>query len=169
MKNFTKILLIAVFTLGTIGVANAQKVAHIDAEKLIANMPETKALKAEMEKLQKTYKDEIEGMGKKLEAKYKKFETEAKTQTQEVNAKRAQELQADRAKIGQAEQTAYQDMQKRQANKLAPIFEKAQKAIQDVAKEKGIAYVLDASRGKGLLVFDKGVDIYDAVKAKLGF
>ena len=169
MKNLKNLLLIAVLMLGLGGVANAQKVGHINAEKLIANMPETKALKSEMEKLQKTYKDEIDAKAKKLEAKYKKYEAEAKTQTKEMNAKRAQEIQAENASIEQARQLAYKDMQERQNKKLNPIFEKAQKAIQDVAAEKGIQYIFDASPGKGLLVFEKGVDIFDAVKAKLGF
>ena len=61
-----------------------------------------------------------------------------------------------------------QDMQKRQAEGLNPIIEKAQKAIEAVAAEKGVEYVLDASIGKGLLV-KKGTDLYDAVKTKLGF
>ena len=169
MKNFKNLLLIAVFTLGIGGVVHAQKVAHIDAEKLIASMPQTKALQAEMEKLQKTYKDEITGMAKKLEAKIQKYTAEQATQTQSVNEQRAQEVQQERARISQAEQAAYQDMQKRQGEKLSPILEKAQKAIKDVAAEKGIIYVLDASAGKGLIVFDKGEDLFEAVKAKLGF
>ena len=47
-------------------------------------------------------------------------------------------------------------------------LEKAQKAIDEVAAAKGVLYVLDASVGKGLLV-KKGQDIFNAVKAKLGF
>ncbi len=35
MKNFKTLLFIAIFTLGT-GVANAQKLGHIDFEKLVA-------------------------------------------------------------------------------------------------------------------------------------
>ncbi len=169
MKNLKAIILIAIFSLGFTGISNAQKIAHINAEKLVANMPETKALKTEMEKLQKTYKDEIEGMAKKLEAKIKKYTAEQTTQTQSVNEKRAKEVQQEKMKLGQAEQAAYQDMQKRQQQKLVPILEKAQKAIKDVATTKGIAYVLDASAGKGLIVFDKGEDLYNAVKTKLGF
>ena len=39
MKNFKSLLLIAVFTLGFGGVANAQKSGQIDFEKLVAEMP----------------------------------------------------------------------------------------------------------------------------------
>jgi outer membrane protein len=168
MKNFKTLLLIAVFTLGLGTIANAQKVGHIDFEKLVAEMPETKTLKLDMEKLGKTYQDEILGMEKELESTRKKYIAESNTQTQGTNDKRAQELQAQNAKVEQARRFAYQDMQKKQNDGLQPIIEKAQKAIDEVAAAKGVLYVLDASVGKGLLV-KKGQDLFNAVKAKLGF
>jgi|TARA_R110001592_G_scaffold54875_3_gene168165 outer membrane protein len=168
MKNLKTLLLIAVFTLGLGGVANAQKTGHIDFEKLVAEMPQTKKLKQDIEKLGKTYQDEIEGMAKKLDAKMKKYTAEQNTQTQEINETRAQEVQQERARYEQLRQTAYQEMQKKQAEGLEPIIEKAQKAIEEVAAAKSIVYVLDASLGKGLLV-SKGDDLFGAVKTKLGF
>ena len=168
MKNSKTLLLIAVFTLGLGGVANAQKTGHIDFEKLVAEMPQTKKLKQDIEKLGKTYQDEIEGMAKKLDAKMKKYTAEQNTQTQEINETRAQEVQQERARYEQLRQTAYQEMQKKQAEGLEPIIEKAQKAIEEVAAAKSILYVLDASLGKGLLV-SKGEDLFGAVKTKLGF
>lgn len=169
MKHLKSLLLVAIFTLGLGVAANAQKIAHINTEKLLAAMPATKAMQSDLEKLSKTYKDEIESMAKALEAKVKKYDAEGKTQTQEVNQKRLVEVQQDRAKIGQAEQAAAQDMQKKYQEKTIPILKKAEEAIKAVAAEKGFIYVLDASPGKGLIVYDKGEDIYDAVKAKLGF
>lgn len=169
MKHLKSLLLIAFFSLGVMGVANAQKTAHINTEKLLSEMPATKSLKAELERLEKTYRDDIEGMAKKLEAKLKKYEAEGKSQTQETNQKRAIEVQQDRAKIAQAQQAAAQEMQKKYQEKTIPILKKAEEAIKNVAAEKGYIYVFDASPGKGLIVYDKGEDIYTAVKAKLGF
>lgn len=168
MRNFKTLLLIAVFTLGLGGVANAQKFGHIDFEKLVAEMPQTTKLKSDIEKLGKTYQDEIEGMGKKLEAKVKKYQAEQNAQTKEINESRALEVQQENQRYEQLRQTAYQEMQKKQAEGLNPIIEKAQKAIEDVAAAKGIVYVFDSSVGKGLLV-SKGEDLFNAVKAKLGF
>ena len=169
MKHLKTLLLVAIFTVGLGGVANAQKTAHINTDKLLAEMPDTKAMKAELEKLNKTYRDEIETLYKKLDAKVKKYDAEGKSQTQEVNQKRIEEVQLERRKIAQAEQTASQDMQKKYQEKTLPILKKAEDAIKAVAAEKGIIYVLDAAPGKGLIVYDKGEDIYGAVKAKLGF
>jgi hypothetical protein len=47
-----------------------------------------------------------------------------------------------------------------------PVFEKAEKAVKAVAKEKGYAYVFDVSQ-PGVVYFDGGDDIIEVVKAKL--
>ena len=169
MKHFKTLVLVVIFTIGLGNVANAQKTAHINTDKLLSEMPETKAMKADLEKLNKTYSDDIEAMAKKIEAKIKKYEAEGKSQTQEVNQKRAMEVNQDRQRIAQAQQSASQEMQKKYQEKTLPILKKAEQAIKDVAAAKGIIYVFDSAAGKGLIVYDKGEDIYDAVKTKLGF
>lgn len=164
MKNLRTLLLIAVFTLGVGGVANAQKIGHLDYQRVIDNMPETRALTATLEKIGKTYQDDIEGMEKKLQAKYTKYSTEQATQTPEANKLRAQEIQGEQYKIEEAKKTAYQEMQIKQNEGIAPIVKKAEKAIEEVAAAKGILYVFDAKS----LIVKKGEDLYEAVKAKLG-
>jgi outer membrane protein len=169
MKQFKKLLFIAIFMFGAVGVANAQKIGHIDTAKLVQAMPATKKMKAELDKMSKTYKDEIDGLMKNYQDKLKKYDAEAKAQTPETNARRQAEVQQDAARIQQAQQVAQQELAKKQNELQTPIFERAQKAIQEVAKAKGLTYVFNSAPGGGLLVFDKGIDIYNDVKAKLGF
>uniref|UniRef100_UPI0030DCA2D9 OmpH family outer membrane protein n=1 Tax=uncultured Polaribacter sp. TaxID=174711 RepID=UPI0030DCA2D9 len=104
MKNFKTLLLIAVFTIGFAGVTNAQKIAHVDYQRVIDNMPETRALTVTLEKLGKSYQSEIEGLKKKLEAKVQKYTAEQATQTETTNKERAQEVQLDKARFDQAQQ-----------------------------------------------------------------
>lgn len=167
MRKLKSLLLVAFVALGMSGVANAQKIGHVNLERVIANMPETRALQAEIAKISKTYKDDIDGQINKYKAKLKKYEAEINSQTQQVNEQRGQEIQGDRAKIAQLEQAAVQDIQEKQQKKLIPILQKAEKAVKEIAKAKGLVYVLDASAGKGLLIAE-GTDIYDDLKAKLG-
>lgn len=167
MRKLKSLLIVAFVALGTSGVANAQKVGHVNLERVIANMPETRTLQGEIAKITKTYKDDLASMGKKLEDKYKKYTAEGPTQTDEVNKQRGEEINGDRNRLAQAEQAAMQDIQEKQQKGLIPILQKAEKAVNAVAAEKGLLYILDASAGKGLLVA-KGEDIYDALKAKLG-
>jgi outer membrane protein len=145
----------------------AQSVAHIDSEKLLMAMPETKAMETELKKVQQTYADEYNSQATALQAKLKKYDTEAPTQTDAKNEERRVEVQQLQQKIQKYGQTAEQEIQKKRFDLLKPIVEKAQKAVQDVAKAKGVKYVFDSSPGKGLIVFE-GEDLMPAVKTKLG-
>lgn len=167
MKNLRSLLFIAVFALGMSGVANAQKIAHIDFSKVVASMPEMQALNKNLEKIEKTWKDELQGMEKKLQDKYTKYSAESDKQTKAINEKRAIEIQDDQKRLNQSKQMAQNDMQQKMNDGLTPIVEKARKAIQEIADAKGITYVIDSSKGI-LIAFDKGEDLYPAVKAKLG-
>jgi len=168
MKQFRTLLVIAIFALGFTQVGQAQKVAHINTEQLISSLPETKALNEELQKLTKTYADDIKAADDMLKAKYERFTAESGAQTDEENQKRMLEVQADQEKIRQMQIAAREELQKKEVEKLNPILEKAMQAINDVAKEKGIVYVFDSAPGKGLIVFDKGEDIIKDVQAKLG-
>ena len=168
MKQFRTLLVIAIFALGFTQVGQAQKVAHINTEQLISSLPETKALNEELQKLTKTYADDIKAADDLLKAKYERFTAESAAQTDEENQKRMLEVQADQEKIRQMQIAAREELQKKEVEKLNPILEKAMQAINDVAKEKGIVYVFDSAPGKGLIVFDKGEDIIKDVQVKLG-
>jgi len=167
MKNLRSLLFIAVFALGMSGVANAQKIAHIDFSKVVASMPEMQALNKNLEKIEKTWKDELQGMEKKLQDKYTKYSAESDKQTKAINEKRALEIQDDQKRLNQSKQMAQNDMQQKMNDGLTPIVDKARKAIQEIADSKGITYVIDTSKGV-LIAFEKGQDLYTAVKAKLG-
>ena len=167
MRKLKNLLLVAFLALGMSGVANAQKIGHVNLERVIANMPETRALQSEIAKITKTYKDDIDGMRKKLDDKIKKYTAEQAGQTEDSNRQRGQEVQTDNARIQKAEQAAVQDIQEKQQRGLIPILEKAEKAVKEIAKAKGLVYILDGSAGKGLLVAE-GTDIYEDLKVKLG-
>jgi len=159
--------LIVVFVLFTaFNTIQAQKVAHIDSEQLLMAMPETKAMENELKKVQQTYADEYNGQATALQAKLKKYDAEAPTQTDDKNKERMAEVEGLKEKIQKYAQTADQEIQKKRFDLLKPIIEKAQKAVSDVAKEKGFIYVFDSSPGKGLIVFE-GDDLLPAVKTKL--
>ena len=167
MKLFRN-LFAAIILFTAFNTVQAQKVAHIDSEQLLMAMPETKAMETELKKVQQTYADEYNTQATALQAKLKKYDAEAPTQTDVKNEQRRIEVESLKQKIQKYAQTADQEIQKKRFDLLKPIVEKAQKAVKDVASEKGAVYVFDSSPGKGLIVFDKGEDLLPAVKAKLG-
>jgi outer membrane protein len=166
MKLFRN-LFVAMALMTAFNSVQAQAVAHIDSEQLLMAMPETKSMEDELKKVQQTYADEYNAQATALQAKLKKYDAEAPTQTDAKNEERRVEVEGLKNKIQKYAQTADQEIQKKRFDLLKPIVEKAQKAVSDVAAEKGVKYVLDSSPGKGLIVFE-GEDLMPAVKAKLG-
>jgi len=165
MKNIKKILIaLVIFTTGFISQA---QVAHINSEELVAAMPETKAMQDQMKNLGQNYDTEYKAQAQALQAKLQKYQSEATTKSNEENEKRQAEVAEIQQKLQLYLRSAQEELQKKEFELLKPIIEKAQKAIQDVAKEKGIKYVLDSAPGKGLIVFE-GDNLMSAVKAKLG-
>ncbi len=166
MKLFRN-LFVAFALLTAFNTIEAQNVAHIDSEQLLMAMPETKAMETELKKVQQTYADEYNAQATALQAKLQKYDQEAPTQTDAKNEERRVEVEGLKQKIQKYAQTADQEIQKKRFDLLKPIVEKAQKAVSDVATEKGVKYVLDSSPGKGLIVFE-GEDLMTSVKFKLG-
>ncbi|TAI46970.1 OmpH family outer membrane protein [Flagellimonas allohymeniacidonis] len=169
MKNVKKMAVALVLFVAATGFVNAQsKVAHINVQQLLSEMPEMKAAQAELKKLQETYRADIESSMTELKNKYTQYSNEATSKSEEENQKRAVELQGFEKNIQEAEQAAVQEMQKKQQELFAPISDKAKAAIEKVAASEGIEYVIDASPGLSLIVA-KGKDLLPAVKQELGF
>ncbi|MBR9915378.1 MAG: OmpH family outer membrane protein [Algicola sp.] len=169
MKHLKTLLFAAILFAGTTNLATAQsKVAHINTTELVQAMPEMKAAQAEIEKLSKTYDAEYKTLVTDLQNKVKQYRAEAETKTEEENTKRAQEVQQIEQSIRQYQAQAQEDLGKKEAALLKPIFEKAKAAIEKVSKAKGFQYVLDSTQGGGVIVAD-GTDLLADVKKELGF
>ncbi|MHA3788132.1 OmpH/Skp family outer membrane protein [Flavobacterium hauense] len=169
MKQLKSLLIAAFLFVGASQAVSAQaKVAHINVQELMTNMPEMKAANAQLEKLGKTYDTEYNTMVEEYTTKIKKYDAEANTVGEAVNKTREAEVQDMRARIQQYQQTASTELQKKQEDIVKPILDKARKSIQKVAKAKGFQYVLDSSTGSGVLLAD-GPDLLADVKKDLGF
>ncbi|MEH6513867.1 MAG: OmpH family outer membrane protein, partial [Maribacter arcticus] len=153
MKQVKQIVVALLLFVATTSFVNAQsKVAHIDVTQLLSAMPEMKAAEAELKKLQETYNADIQASMTELRNKFTQYQNEAAAKSKEENDKRAVELQGFEKNIGEAQQAAQQEFQKKQAELFAPISEKAKTAIEKVAAAQGFDYVMDAQAGGGLIV-----------------
>ena len=169
MKQFKTLLIATALFFGAFTMSNAQsKVAHIDTQQLIAAMPSMKTAQNQLEKIQKTYENEIKNMATELQNRMKQYQAEAPSKTDEENQRRAQEVQGMRDSILKYEQNAQQEMGKKQEVLITPIMDKARVAIQKVARAQGIQYVIDSTVGSSGLILAEGTDLMTAVKKELG-
>ena len=168
MKIFKKLTAAVLLMFVSFTVTAQSKVAHIDSQALISEMPEVKEAQAQLEKLQKTYSTEIDASMKEYQTKLQTYSADAQNQTEVTNQARQKELAGMEQNIQQYQQTASQDIQKKQADLLRPLIEKARAAIQKVARAQGFDYVIDGTQGGSLILAD-GKDLMEDVKKELGF
>ena len=168
MKQLKTLAIAIVLFIGT-QVSAQTKVAHIDVQALMTSMPEMKTAQDQMKKIQDTYDKDYKNMVTEYQTKLQKYEQEAPTAGDALNETRSKEMQDMGSRIQQFEQTAKKELGQKELDLIKPIMEKAQKAIQKVAKAKGVNYVLDATTGSGVLFAEGGIDLLADVKKELGF
>lgn len=168
MKNLKSLFIAMLMALPMTFSYAQSKVAHIDTQKLIGEMPEVIAAQKQLEQLEKTYATEIENTYKEFQTKAQSYSADAANQTDVTNQARQKELETMQQNINQYRETAAQDLQKKQVEMMRPLYDKARVAIEKVAAGQGFDYVLDASAG-GSVIMAKGKDLMADVKAELGF
>ncbi|WP_298120893.1 OmpH family outer membrane protein [Flavobacterium sp.] len=161
-----KTLLIAAIALISVQTANAQtKIAHVDTNEIMSKMPAVLDGQNQLKKLGEAYDKDYKALVDEYQAKVKKYDAEAATQTDAVNQTRQVEVQDMIKRINEFEKTAQADLQKKEVEIMKPITEKVRASIEKVGKAKGFQYVLNA---ESLLLKD-GTDITPDVKKDLGF
>ena len=144
-----------------------QKIGYINSQELISLMPEAKKVQTDIEAYKKTFADQMAVMQKELETKYKAYQDGAKTMSDAIKTVKEKELQDLQGRIGSFEQTANEKFEGKLQELLQPVNDKAQKAIEAVAKEKGYTFIFDTSAG-GIIYALPSDNIMDATKGKLG-
>lgn len=168
MKQIKTLLIALTLFVGT--QINAQaKIAHIDVQELMTSMPEMKTAQTQIDKIKEQYDKEYRTMVQEYQTKLQKYEQEAPTAGEATNEARSKEMQDMGGRIQQYQQSAAKELEQKQMDLLKPILEKAQAAIQKVAKAKGVNYVLDATSPGTLLFVDGGIDLMADVKKELKF
>ena len=150
--------------------AQAQKFGYVNTSEIFNVMPD----KVTAENSLKQVSDQYEAEFKRLQDAFQKKMTEYETADQDPNTPQAikdrhnQELQEEYMKIQNFQQTASQDLQRKQDELIAPITQKLQNAIQAVGAEGGYTFIFDQAAGSILYTGANAEDVSAKIKAKLG-
>lgn len=167
MKNIAKLVVVSVVVLMSSFTANAQKVAHIDLDSLISIMPESKTAQQAVQDYAKQLEQQVVAMQTELQTKYEEYQKSAPDMAPIIKQNKEKELNDLNQRIQDFQQQAQVDYQNKSAELSKPVYEKAKKAIDQVAKENGYKYVLDTSTGL-VLYNEPADDIIGLVVKKLG-
>ena len=78
MRNIRTMMIAVALFFGAMSAATAQvKIAHIDVQKLLEEMPERKSVEAQLKKVEQSYMNDIQAAVKELQARAEKYQKEA--------------------------------------------------------------------------------------------
>ena len=139
-----KLFLIAAMAVMSVA-AGAQnlKWAYIDFNEVIMLMPEMDSARATLEENQKTNEEILMAMYEEYQTKAQQFQQKASTWTPAIRESKEREIMDIQARLEQTQQSLQQEMQQLQNSLQAPIYEKAQNTVNEIAKAKGIAAVFE--------------------------
>ena len=170
MKNFSKILIL-VLILGTSATAFGQKsykFGHINSQELMSVMPERDSAMIVLEDFAKKLEDQLDIMQVEYNKKLQEYLAERDNLTELIKQAKEQDLNDLQTRIQGFQQSAQQEMQRKQGELMQPIVDKAQNAIQTVAREQGFLYIFDIAAGSLIFFSEDSVDILLLVKESLG-
>lgn len=149
----------------------AQKVGYVDAQALLERMPEYKAAEQEIERLTQQWQKEIDDLYARVEQLFQQYREQEPLMSPEMKRRKQDEIEAEERKARELQRKRFGpngDLFKQREEKMKPILDRLNQAIQAVAQEKKFAIVLDRSAGANILYAEPAYDLTDAVAVKLG-
>ncbi|MCQ2303656.1 MAG: OmpH family outer membrane protein [Bacteroidales bacterium] len=169
MNKLFKVLFLAVALFVMNGVVSAQvKIAHVNTAEILDAMPDKAKAEKELEAYYGELEKQLQVMATEYQTKMQDYEANQATMSNLVKQSKEKEIMDLQGRIQQFQANAEQEFEAKRAEKLSPILEKIQNAINAVGKEKGYTYILDVATGAAVYIGTDAVDATKDVKAKLG-
>ena len=154
-----KILLIAAMAVISVA-ASAQSFTfgYVDFTELVQLMPEADSARVQTEAASLEAQETYQAMVTEYQTKAQQFQQKSASWSQAIKESKAAELQQIEYRIQEFQQAIQQELQQTQQMLQAPIYEKAQNVVNEIAKAKGLSVVFEKN---SLLYFDpsQGLDL----------
>ena len=162
-----KILLIAVMAVMSVAAsAQSLKWAYVDFNELVMLMPEMDEARATLDENAKTNEEILVAMYEEYQTKMTQYQQKAESWTPAIRESKEREIMEIQSRFEQTQQSLQQEIQLLQQNLQAPIYQKAQDTVNELAKAQGIAFVFEKS---SLLYVDpaQGIDLTPEARTAL--
>ncbi len=162
-----KILVIAALAIISVA-ASAQtlKFGYVNYNELVMLMPEMDSVRVQLEAQQKEASDTFGAMYEEYQSKIQQYQQKEATWTPAIKEAKAREIQEIEVRLQETQQIFQQEIQQMEQMLQAPVIEKANTTVTDLAKAKGLAFVFEQSQ---MLYLDpaQGVDLTQEARKAL--
>lgn len=173
MKKFLKLTLTLMLVFSASSLF-AQKFGRVDLAAIVTAMPEYKEAEANLQVYGKDLQDQLEQIQVEFNNRYLEYEKNVATYSDSVRQLKERELTELQQRFQDFQQVAQQDMQKKEAELINPVYTKANDAVKAVSTRGGYLAVFntagDQPASAGLAYFNPEslTDITPEVKKELG-
>jgi len=164
------VLLLGLMVMGSMAMAQKDlKIGHLNSNVLVQQLPDFEQAQKTLQKHAQDLEGALTEMQKELQTKYQNYAAKADSLTPLLRKAKEEEITELQKRVESFRMSAQEDLRKKEMELQQPIIVKVQKAIDDVARENGFTYVLDAVEGGSVLFTSPDSnDITGLVKKKLG-
>ena len=122
----------------------AQKFGHVDVQAVISSLPEYTRAEGELKAKGQELENELKTMQDEIQRKYDEYEKTKSTMNQTKQEETEKTISDLMQKLQQAQQDNAVTFQRLQEEKMAPIQQKVFQAIENVGKNGGYVYIMQA-------------------------
>ena len=160
-----KIVLITIASLMAL-TAGAQKIGRVDFNELVMLMPEMDNARELIAAAQREAEETYSAMVEEYQGKAAQYQQKSASWTAAIKESKERELYEIQNRIQEFQQSITQELQQQQNQLMAPIREKANNSVKELAKAKGLDVLLDSSQA--LYFSDDVLDLTSEARAALG-
>ena len=167
-----KFIILSIYCLLLSFTANAQRIALIDMEYILENIPAYQKASNELEHLSQQYQKAIEAKAKEAEFLYNAYQKSANTMSATQRSQKEEAIVAKEKEAMELRQKYFGnegEMRKKEEELIAPIQNQIYEAIKQISMQKGYDIVIDRASANSMIYASPKIDISNEVLRKLGY
>lgn len=167
----SRLVIIFSLFLGLTNMASAQRMAYVDTQYILDNIPEFQDAQTQLNEMSEQWQKEIETKFTMVDKKRREYEAEKILLPAEMKKQRENEISALETSAKELQKKRFGvggDLFMKREELIKPIQDRIFNAIQQVASERNYSFVFDKANQSNLLFADPKFDISDQVLRKMG-
>lgn len=158
--------------IGIISSINAQKVAIVDMEYILKNIPSYETANEQLNIISKKWQTEVEALMQEVQNMYKNYQTELVFLSDDMKVQREEEIIAKEKEAQDLKRNYFGpdgELFKKRQSLMKPIQDEIYNIIQELSREKDYGLIVDKSSAMSIVFSSPKMDISDEVLLKLGY
>lgn len=167
-----KVLLVMICTLMGVMTASAQKIALVDMEYILKNIPAYERSNEQLNQMSKRWQAEVEAVTLEAQTLYKNYQNEVVFLSQEQKTARQTAIVEKEKEASDLKKKYFGpegELYKMRTTLVTVIQEDVYNAVKDIADTRGYTLILDRASDSGIIYGSPKIDISNEVLVKLGF